>query len=110
MANRVILVGNVGQDAKRFGPVVGISLATSAGRDKTDWHDIKCFGKTAEICADVRKGAKLYVEGRLSYSEYEKDGKKIRRAEVLADRVEFLSAKPAAREEQSAQDDDSIPF
>jgi len=109
MANRVILVGNVGKDAETRGAVVGISLATSAGRDKTDWHDVKCFGKTAEIVADVKKGAKLYVEGRLSYSEYQKDGRTVRRAEVLADRVEFLSPK-TARTEAPADSDDGIPF
>ena len=107
--NRVILIGNAGQDAKTFGQVVGISLATSAGRDKTDWHDLKCFGKTAELCRDVTKGTKLAIEGRLSYSEYEKDGKKVRRAEVLVDRVEFLS-KREQRPEQPAGDDSGIPF
>lgn len=110
MANKVILVGNTGRDAEKRGQVVSLSLATSAGRDKTDWHDLKCFGKTADLCADVTKGTKLYVEGRLSYSEYEKDGKKVRRAEVLVDRIEFLSPKQA-RDEQPAQGvDDDIPF
>ena len=109
MANRVILVGNVGRDAETRGQVVGISLATSAGRDKTDWHDIKCFGKTADLARDVTKGSKLYVEGRLSYNEYEKDGKKMRRAEVLADRIEFLSPK-VQREEQTEDAGDDIGF
>jgi len=105
--NRVILTGNVGKDAEKRGSAVTFSLATNAGKDRQpDWHTIKCFGKTAEICESVAKGTKLAIEGRLTYNTFEKDGQRRTFAEVIADRVEFLSPKVAKAEAS----DDSLPF
>lgn len=108
--NRVILIGNVGKDAEKRGVVVSFSLATSAGKDKTDWHTIKAFGKTAELCESIRKGAKVAIEGRLTYNTFEKDGQKRVFAEVIADRVEFLSPKVQAEKpaQTAASDIDDI--
>lgn len=89
MINKVILVGNVGADPEvRSLPsgsrVASLRMATSrryrtkAGEDReeTQWHRIECFGKDAEFVEQyVRKGAKLYVEGRIEYRQYEdRDG------------------------------------
>lgn len=88
--NKAVLLGNVGKDPEiRFlqsgEPVANFSLATTekwTGRDgqkqeRTAWHRISAFGKTAEIVRDyVSKGKQLYVEGSIEYSEYEKDGVK----------------------------------
>lgn len=80
--NKVILVGNVGSDpeVKTTGngnTVASFSLATSWKRgdeEKTDWHRVSCFGKTAEIVEQyVSKGDRLYVEGRISYRQWEND-------------------------------------
>lgn len=86
--NRAVLLGNVGKDPEvRYlasgEPVANFSLATTekwTGKDgqkqeKTAWHRIAVFGKTAEIVRDyVTKGKQLYVEGAIEYGEYQKDG------------------------------------
>ncbi|OUL59230.1 single-stranded DNA-binding protein [Pseudoalteromonas ulvae] len=78
--NKVILVGNLGQDPDvRYMPngdaVANISLATSENYkdkntgqavEKTEWHRVVFFGKLAEIVGEyVRKGSQIYVEGKL---------------------------------------------
>ncbi len=87
--NRVILVGNVGADPEmRYmqdgGAVATVSLATTEtwGRSKhTEWHTLKFFDKLAETAEKyVRKGQKLYVEGKLRSNKY-----------VTADNVEKFS-------------------
>lgn len=78
--NKVILVGNLGQDPEvRYmpngGTVANLTLATSESwRDKqdgeirelTEWHRVVVFGKLAEIASEyLRKGAQVYIEGQL---------------------------------------------
>lgn len=78
--NKVILVGNLGQDPEvRYmpngGAVANITLATSeAWRDKqtgenkevTEWHRVVLFGKLAEVAGEyLRKGSQVYIEGQL---------------------------------------------
>ena len=78
--NKVILLGNVGKDPEIRSTgggtmVASFTLATSDRtkdaqgnwQDRTEWHNLKAFGRTAEIVRDyVKKGAKLFVEGRLT--------------------------------------------
>ena len=77
--NKVILIGNLGQDPEvRFlpsgGAVANLSLATSESwkdkqgqvQEKTEWHRIGIFGKLAEIAGEyLKKGSSVYVEGKL---------------------------------------------
>lgn len=78
--NKVILVGNIGQDPEvRYlpngGAVANITLATSESwRDKatgemkeqTEWHRVVLFGKLAEVASEyLRKGSQVYIEGQL---------------------------------------------
>ena len=78
--NKVILVGNLGQDPEvRYmpngGAVANITLATSESwRDKatgemkeqTEWHRVVLFGKLAEVASEyLRKGSQVYIEGQL---------------------------------------------
>ena len=78
--NKVILVGNLGQDPEvRYmpngGAVANITLATSESwrdkatgeqKEKTEWHRVVLFGKLAEIAGDfLRKGSQIYIEGSL---------------------------------------------
>jgi single-strand DNA-binding protein len=77
--NKVILVGNLGQDPEvRYlpsgGAVTNLSLATSESwkdkqgqmQEKTEWHRISIFGKLAEIAGEyLRKGSQIYIEGKL---------------------------------------------
>ncbi|HGG4757746.1 TPA: single-stranded DNA-binding protein SSB2 [Salmonella enterica subsp. enterica serovar Ball] len=78
--NKVILVGNLGQDPEvRYmpngGAVANLTLATSESwrdkqdgeiREHTEWHRVVVFGKLAEIASEyLRKGAQVYIEGQL---------------------------------------------
>src|SRR5690606_34009699 len=98
--NKVILIGNVGGDPEvRYMPnvnaVANVTLATSDSwkdkqtgqqQERTEWHRVVFFGRLAEIVGEyVRKGSKLYVEGRLQTREWEKDGVKRSTTEVVVD-------------------------
>jgi single-strand DNA-binding protein len=98
--NKVILVGTVGQDPEtRYLPngnaVTNLSLATSeqwtdkqTGQkvEKTEWHRVSMFGKVAEIAGEyLRKGAQVYIEGKLQTREWEKDGIKRYTTEIVVD-------------------------
>lgn len=105
--NRVTLLGNVGRDPEvkvltGGNAVAEFSLATSSGGyttkdgraipQKTQWHRIKAFGAiTAAIEKYVKKGATLYVEGRIEYSEYEKNGEKRQSTEIILEDMSLLS-------------------
>ena len=98
--NKVILLGNVGGDPEvRHMPngnaVANITLATSESwkdkqtgqqQEKTEWHRIVFFGRLAEVVGQyVRKGSKLYIEGKLQTREWEKDGVKRYTTEIVVD-------------------------
>ena len=125
--NKVILIGRLGKDPESRGSQGGstickFSLATDDGwgeNQKTNWHRITTFGKTAENCAKyLEKGRQVAVEGRVDYSEYEKDGQKRYGTEIIADRVTFLGGRQDAGQEpmgqpdrpDSGDDDDDLPF
>lgn len=106
MVNKVILIGNLGQDPEAPRQtnsglsVLDISIATARrsknGENFTDWHTVTCFGRTAEIVHQyLRKGRQVYIEGRLQYDSWEdKDtGAKRKKAKIVADTVQFLGNK-----------------
>jgi len=103
--NKVILIGNLGQDPElRYTQggkaVASFSIATTerfSSRDgdrqeRTEWHRIVTWERTAENCARfLSKGRSCFVEGRLQTREWEdKDGIKRRTTEVVAQTVQFL--------------------
>ena len=113
------------------GAVTNITVATSDSwkdkttgqqQEKTEWHNIVMFGKVAEIAAKyLKKGSKVLVEGKLSTSNWEKDGVKHYRTEIVAFTMEMLDSKgdssqPQARPTPSfdtPKDDfesDDLPF
>lgn len=110
--NRVTLLGNVGRDPEvrvltGGNAVAEFSLATSTGGyttkdgrevpQKTQWHRIKAFGAiTSSIERYVKKGSTIYVEGRIEYSEYEKDGIKRQTTEIILEDMSLLSQPQAA--------------
>ncbi len=130
--NKVILLGNLGNDPEsRYTQggmaIVTLSIATTSVRkdregntqEKTEWHRVKAFGKLGEICAEyLRKGRQVYIEGRLEYGSYEKDGVKHYTTDIIADEMQMLggggegrgeprnerSAPPQRRESASARD------
>lgn len=107
--NKVILLGNVGKDPEiRSTPsgtmVANFSLATSDRyqdaqgnwQDRTEWHNLVAFKRTAEIIRDyVKKGAKLYVEGKLQTSSWEDktSGQKKYKTEIIVNDISLLSGR-----------------
>ena len=99
--NKVILVGNLGQDPEvRYMPngngVANITLATSdsykdknTGQmvDKTEWHRVVFFGKLAEIVGEYcRKGSQIYVEGKLQTRKWtDQQGQEKYTTEIVVD-------------------------
>ena len=105
--NRAILVGNVGKDPDiRYvegKPVASFSLATTERAfttatgvnipEKTEWHNIVMWGKNAEYAEKyIRKGAKLYIEGKIRTRIWE-DKNAIKRSvtEIYVDTFDFLA-------------------
>jgi len=104
MLNKVILIGNVGKDPETFNTDSGLcickfSLATTEkykDKKETEWHRITAFGKIAELCEQyVKKGSKLYLEGKIKTEEYEsKDGSgKKYTTGIIANTIKFLDSK-----------------
>lgn len=98
--NKVILVGNVGKDpdvkyTPSGTPVAKFSLATNEKykdrsdewQERTEWHNIVAWQRLAEIVGEyVKKGAKLYIEGKLQTSSWDdrESGTKKYRTEIVA--------------------------
>ena len=124
--NKVILLGNVGKDPDVRYPAQGqvvatFSLATSdraytnaAGvkvPERTEWYNIVAWGKNAEVIEKyVKKGTKLYIEGKLRTRTWE-DKNAIKRyvTEIYVDTFELLGSKPSETVEQGAQAEDANP-
>lgn len=99
--NKVILIGNLGQDPEtRYTPngnaVVNLNLATDESyKDrqsgqlvpKTEWHRVVMFGKIAEVAGQyLRKGSKVYIEGKLQTRKWQnKEGQDVYTTEVVVD-------------------------
>ena len=102
--NKVILVGNLGNDpdvkyTQGGMAITTLSLATTSVRkdrdgnnqEKTEWHRVKLFGKLGEIAGEyLKKGRQVYIEGRIEYGSYEKDGVKQYTTDIIADEMQML--------------------
>ena len=108
--NKVMLIGNVGQEPEVRYVDAGVAVAkltlatTERGYtlqngtqvpDRTDWHRIILWKRLAEVVEkDVHKGDKLYIEGRLRYSTYDdKNGIRHNLTELWAENMEMLTPK-----------------
>ena len=122
--NKVILVGNVGNDPEvRYMPngnaVANISIATSDSwkdrntgeqQERTEWHRVVFFNRLAEIVEQyVKKGTKLYPEGRLQTRSYEQDGVKKYSTEIVANEMQMLDSRGAAGTNQEFGDQPNVP-
>ena len=137
--NKVLLIGRLGQDPElKHTPsgaaVCNFSLATSETwndkasgqkQEKTEWHRIVLWGKTAELANQyLKKGSQCYVEGSLQTRSWDdKDGNKKYTTEINGRVVQFLdnkqdggeNQKPAEQKEYDVKTDanfasDDIPF
>ncbi len=107
--NKVILLGNVGKDPEIRSTAGGVmvasfGLATSDRfqdaqgnwQDRTEWHNLKAFKRTAEIVRDyVKKGSKLYIEGKITTNSWDdkETGAKKYRTEILVNELVLLSSR-----------------
>jgi single-strand DNA-binding protein len=135
--NKVILIGNLGQDPEaRFTPqgtaVTNLSIATNESwkdqsgemQDRTEWHRVVMYGRMAETATEyMKKGQMVYVEGRLHTREWE-DQNQIKRktTEIRCDNFTMLGRRSDAPTDQSqgamspspsapaSEVDDDLPF
>ena len=137
--NKVILVGNLGSDPEvkttpSGAQVANFSLATSESwtdkasgekQTKTEWHRLVLWRRLAEIAGQyLKKGAKIYVEGKLETRSWEdKEGQKRYTTEVVVHQLEMLGGdrqegsaqqyeqpEPAPYVASGSSDDDDLPF
>lgn len=106
--NKVILVGNLGNDPDTKYTQAGmaitrISLATTSVRkdrdgnqqERTEWHRVVFFGKLGEIAGEyLRKGSSVYVEGELRYDKYTgQDGVEKYTTDIVANEMQMLGGR-----------------
>lgn len=132
--NKVILVGNLGADPEMRYTAGGtavcrLSVATSRRytdkqgnrQEETAWHRVDVWGKMAETCAQyLSKGRQVYIEGRLKYGSYEKDGVKHYTTDIVAENMQMLGSPGGRGQSQEPEPpfgppsggtpEDDIPF
>lgn len=136
--NKVMLIGHLGKDPELSYTPNGIavckfSMATDEsykGEDgvlvpRTEWHNIVAWRKLGEICSQyLKKGSKVYVEGKIKTDTYEKDGKKNYFTSIVIDDMSFLDSKGGGQPDGGRKDvpkneietvsdkgsDDDLPF
>ena len=107
--NKVILVGNLGQDPEvRYSPnggaIANISVATSESWkdkntgeqvEKTEWHRVVFFRRLAEIAGEyLKKGSKVYIEGKLQTRKWQdKNGQDRYTTEIVANEMQMLDSR-----------------
>ncbi len=106
--NKAIIVGRLGKDPETKymtsgDAVCNFSVATSdtwkdkatgEKKEKTEWHNIVAYRKLAEICGQyLKKGAQVYIEGKIQTRSWEQDGQKRYMTEIIADDMQMLGSK-----------------
>ncbi|MCE2459241.1 MAG: single-stranded DNA-binding protein [Pseudomonadales bacterium] len=106
--NKAILIGNLGRDpdvryTQDGRAVTNFSIATSEQwrdrttneqQERTEWHRVVCFGRLAEITGEyLRRGSKVYIEGRLQTRSWERDGQTHYTTEVVANEMQMLDSR-----------------
>ncbi len=108
--NKVILIGRVGKDPEMRATqggmtIASFSLATSDRQkdpqgnyaDKTEWHNLVAFNRTAEVVRDyVKKGTQLYIEGKITTRDWvdKESGQKKYKTEILVNDLSLLGGRP----------------
>jgi single-strand DNA-binding protein len=129
--NKAIIIGHLGQDPEtRYLPngdaVTNISVATSEKwkkegeqHEKTEWHRVVGFRQLAEIMGKyLKKGSKVYIEGKLQTRKWEKEGQPHYTTEIVAREMQMLDSRSDQQDNTAQQkaeppdefDDDPIPF
>lgn len=123
--NKVILIGNLGQDPEvRYTPggsaVANVSVATSTSwrdktsgetQDRTEWHRVVFFNRLAEIVGEyLRKGARVYIEGSLRTRKWQdKAGADRYTTEIIANEMQMLDSRNSGNGDFNRADSDQQP-
>lgn len=122
--NKVQLIGNLGRDPEmrytQNGNAIGtFSIATgrvwtdqstNQRRERTDWHNIVCWGRLAEIASQyLQKGSQVYVEGELQTRTYDREGQTHYRTEVNCRELIMLDRNSASSGPRNNQYDRPAP-
>lgn len=138
--NKVLLVGNLGQDPEvKYMPngnaVANITVATSESwkdqqgqqQERTEWHRVVMFKRLAEVAGEyLRKGSQVYLEGKLQTRKWQdQQGQDRYTTEIIADQMQMLGGKsdsgqqpaqrqqsqqPAKRPQQQGQQQPKVDF
>ncbi|MCU0870550.1 MAG: single-stranded DNA-binding protein [Burkholderiales bacterium] len=119
--NKVILVGNLGRDPEvRYTPdnnaIANFSIATTDSwkdkatgekQERTEWHRIVFYGRTAEVVGEyLKKGSQVYVEGRLQTRKWtDKEGQERYTTEIVGDRMQMLGSRGSGMGGSAPMDD-----
>ncbi len=112
--NKVMLIGHLGKDPELSYTPSGVAvckftLATNESYkgddgnwvDRTEWHNITVWRKLAEICSQyLKKGSKIYLEGKIQTDTYEKDGKKNYFTKIVMNEMVMLDKKGTVRRQR----------
>ncbi len=113
--NKVILLGHLGRDPEmRYMPdgraVANLAIATSESfkdkdgnrQERTEWHRVSLFGKTAEIAGEyLKKGRQAYIEGRIQTRKWtDKDGQERYSTEIVGDRLQLVGGRREGSESE----------
>lgn len=124
--NKVILVGNLGNDPEHRvlpsgGAVTNLSIATSETwkdkntgqqQERTEWHRVVFFNRLAEIAAEyLRKGSKIYVEGSLRTRKWQdQSGQDRYTTEIVANEMQMLDSRGASTGDHGASGGGQPPY
>ena len=117
--NKIFLKGRIGHDweVKDLGEnkVANTSLATSEkykGEEKTQWHRLNAWNKTAEILSQyTKKGSELLIEGKVEYRDWnDKDGNKRTSTEIIVERFHFIGGSAATSPIGEPKKSRDLPF
>ncbi len=109
--NKVILLGNLARDPETSFTAGGMAISkftvvTSRkqkdGTEKASFHRCTAFNKSAELIGQyTSKGKQLYVEGELSYGQYEKDGQAVYTTDIIVNQFSFVGSKGGGQQSQN---------
>ena len=117
--NKVLLIGNLGDDLKlhhfdeqnsigRFPIATTESYISRTGEriTETEWHNIVTRNKLAELCDRyLKKGDKVFIEGRIKTRKWDDNGQTRYTTEIVANYIEFLTTKIENEHRQNTQSD-----
>lgn len=118
--NKFMGIGNLGRDPEVRATAEGTAVAnisiaiTEKYKDKqgvqkevTEWVNIAFFGKLAEVVAQyLRKGSKIYVEGKLKTEKYDKNGETRYSTKIIGERMEMLGGREEKKQNGKAESED----